>query len=653
MRAHDFLQQAFGARRVRLPSLAARVQRGSVVVSAAIALSALLIVLIGTELGYLFFMHREFQKGADLSAMAGAQAVEVDNCAPARQAALANATLNMPAGDPVTAAEVQCGHWNETTLAFAADTQPFNAVRVAISRTPALLMPALPGNAARAVSVQATAAQRHPQAALNIRSTLATVDTANSPLLNAVVGGLLGGNVSVSAAGWQGLVDTNVNLLTYLDQLAIALDVDAGNYDEVLQTEASVGTLLAAMATALQQGGSTAQVAVDALGLIVASANAASAQPLIKLGDLLGVQTGTPAAGLGVDLQVFQVLQGVVQLANGSGAVVANLPVNVPGVGAASVRLKVIEGPQVSGIGNPMLAALDPDGPNAIATRTAQFRALVTLEVPLLSTVSGLLNAVTQLLTPVTTLLNNVLTLNLQAIVGSILCFDCTQTRVVLVPEPVRVSIYVDAPATRATITDVDCTASARSLDVRTNTSLASLRVGQMTPAAEAAALANGPIPPIGPIPLMDTETRQCTTIIFTSCGSWTKYSRTGLMADTTVGATQNTLNYASPPEIGQPPAYQPVSATDIISSLSDTLSGLQLQTYRYVAGGNHLGALIGNATALVQAALSAVSAVVDALLAPVLDQLVNVLLSGLGIQLSQANVGAQLSCTRGVELVF
>lgn len=645
----------------RLPAIRRR-QSGSVVVTAAIAMSLIVIALIGTELGYLFFLKREFQKSADLAALAGATRLQASgDCAQARAAAIANASQNLPPEFAMTGADISCGRWDPATrptaphFGPAAATEPLNAVQVDLARTPALLLPGIPGNLARNVRVQALAAQRSPQAALNIRSSLLTVDSSKSALLNGTIGGLLGGNVSVSAAGYNGLIATDVNLLSYLDQLALDLNLGAGGYEQVLQTGATVGQLLTAMATVLQKNGSTAQATLDALGAIAGSANLAAAQPLLKLGELINVQTGTPAAGLDTNLQVFQLVQGAVQLANGKGAIAANLPVNVLGMGTATLQLKIIEPPQLSAIGDPTLAALDPDGPNGIRVRTAQFRALVTMDLPLLTTLSAVTTAIGNLLTPVTSLLNNVLTLNLQGIVGSILCFNCTQTQVVAVPEPVRLSVYLDGPSSTAKVVDVDCSSAAnKELGVRVNTSASSLQVGNTTPADEAAAMGNGAMPSISPIPVLDTNTRTCTTVVFTSCTAWAPYSRTGLKADTSVAAMQTDRSYANPPEINQAPAYQNVSSTDIIASLKGTLNGLQIQTYRYSATAtNHFGNLVGDATDLVNGAFSAVKGLVTALLAPLLDSLINALLSGLGIQLATADVGARLSCARGVELVY
>jgi uncharacterized membrane protein len=639
-----------------------RRQSGSVVVTTAIAMSLIVIALIGTELGYLFFLKREFQKSADLAALAGATRLQAGgDCAQARAAAIANAGQNLPPEFTLTGADITCGRWDPATrptaphFGPAASTEPLNAVQVDLARTPALLLPGIPGNLARNVRVQALAAQRSPQAALNIRSSLLTVDSGKSAILNGTLGGLLGGNVSISAAGYNGLIATDVNLLAYLDQLALDFNLGAGGYDQVLQTDATVGQLLNAMATVLQKNGSTAQATLDALNALVFAANLPTAQPALKLGELVKVQTGTPAAGLDTNLQVFQLVEGAVQLANGKGAIAANLPVNVLGMGTATLHLKIIEPPQLSAIGDPTLAALDPDGPNGIRVRTAQFRALLTLDLPLLSTLSSVTNAVANLLTPVTSLLNNVLSLNLQGIVGSILCFSCTQTQVVAVPEPVRLSVYLDGPSSTAKVVDVDCSSAAnKELGVRVNTSASSLQVGNTTPADEAAAMGNGAMPSINPIPVLDTNTRTCTTVVFTSCTAWAPYSRTGLKADTSVAAMQTDRSYANPPEIDQAPAFQNVSSTNVIASLEGTLNGLQMQTHRYSAGAtNHFGTLVGGATDLVNAASTAVKALVTALLAPMLDSLLNAVLSGLGIQLATADVGARLSCARGVELVF
>ena len=114
------------------PTTARIRQTGSIVINTAIALSLIVIALIGTELGYLFFMKRELQKTADLAAIAGASAVQPTDCTAARAAALANVAQNLAGFTPVAT----CGRWDPaqgTERNFAADQTAYNAVHVVIA----------------------------------------------------------------------------------------------------------------------------------------------------------------------------------------------------------------------------------------------------------------------------------------------------------------------------------------------------------------------------------------------------------------------------------------------------------------------------------------------------------------------------------------
>ena len=108
------------------------------------------------------------------------------------------------------------------------------------------------------LSATAVAAAPTPTvASLTVRSTLLTVDSTKSVALNALIGGLLGGKLQLDAVGWNGLINTDISLLKYLDALAIRLNVSAGNYDQLLKTDATVGQLV--------------QAAIDGIFLVEAS----------------------------------------------------------------------------------------------------------------------------------------------------------------------------------------------------------------------------------------------------------------------------------------------------------------------------------------------------------------------------------------------
>lgn len=650
-------------------------QSGSVVINSVIALSLLVIVLVGTELGYMFFVKRELQKTADLAALAGAQVLQGDSCTTATAAAIANAARNLPTGlAPVAADSVVCGHWDPASRPTAPHFGPpesgqkFNAVRVTINRTPALLLAGLPGNLPRPIGVDAVAAQKHPLAALNIRSTLVSVDDTQSPLLNAVFGGLLGGSLNLDAVGWKGLIDADVQLLAFLDELALELGIGAGKYDEVLAADATVGTLVQAMINALQRNGGTAQAAIDALGLVKIAANAAAAQPLLKLGTLLGVQAGTDAAGLDSGIQVFQLLQGVVQAANGKNGVAVD--VSLAGINAS---IKVIEPPQVSAVGDPTLAKLNPTGPDQIFVRTAQVRTFFSIDLPVLSGVSEVVNAVAAAATPITDLLNNLLSLNLVTGLTNILncLLGCTRdvTDIKILPVPLRLDIALDAGGGSSRVTDFDCTAGAKSLTAQTVTSIANLRVGSMgatAAIAKASAFSSSTLPAVSSLPIIDIGSQSCVLgplgIGKISCDTAHRKAfyggGLGMMADLPIGSSSQSQFFQDPPDLDAQPAYLAISTQNIVDSLSSTLSGLTNllapipPTAPVPSGG--LPGVLAALTNTLSSVIAALQNVISDLLGPLLDPLLKALLGDvLGTSLAKTEVGARLSCSKGAELVY
>jgi len=653
-----------------------RRQSGSVVVNAVIALSLLVIVLVGTELGYLFFLKRELQKTADLAALAGAQVLEGESCTAATAAAIANAAQNLPPGlAPVGTDSVACGHWDPISRPTAPHFGPpesgqrLNAVRVTINRTPALLLAGIPGNQPRPIGVDALAAQKHPLAALNIRSTLVSVDTTQSPLLNAVFGGLLGGSLNLDAVGWNGLINTDLKLLTFLDELALQLGIGAGKYDQVLATDVSVGTLIQAMINALQRNGSATQAAIDALNLVKIAANTAPAQPPLQLGDLLGVQAGTDASGLDTSIQLFQLLQGVVQAANGKNGVAAD--VNLAGINAS---IKVIEPPQVSAIGDPALAKLNPTGPDQISVRTAQIRTFLSISLPALDGVSNVINAVLALASPVTDLLNNLLSLNLVTGLTNILncALGCTKdvTDIKILPPPLRLDISLDAGGGASRVTDFNCAANAKSLTAQTTTSVANLRIGNMgatAAIAKANAFSSSAPPAVSPVPVIDIGSQKCAFGLLgvplpSSCDTAHRKAfyggGLGLKADLPIGSSTQPQFFQNPPELDGQPAYLAISTQNIVDSLNNTLSGLSnLLTVIPPTAPVSGGSLPGFLTALnntLSGVVAALQDVVSDVLSPLLDPLLTTLLGDvLGANLAKTEVGARLSCSKGAELVY
>jgi len=643
-------------------------QRGAIGLMAAATLSlAVVMLLLVVDTGRLYMEQRKLQRVVDNAALEAVS--RGGNCLPglsaasyAGQSAVRNGyivdasnTLATTCGTLVTAA---------TGLrTFAVDATQAAAVKVVASRTVTTsfaggvqaLFSGTPVSLNTMLNASAVAAKPQPTVAqLNIRSTLANIDTAQSNILNPLFSGLLGGNVNLTALGWDGLLNTDINLLKYLDQLAINLNVAAGNYTQLLNTQATVTQLIQAAATVVQLNGATAQV-ITALGqLQVAAINAAP----VKLGDILQLQTGTTSAGLDANLQLLQLIQGVVQLANSKSAVAATLPISVLGLANVTVRVKVIEPPQFSAIGDPARAKLNPTGADRIYVRTAQVRTLVSVSLPVLSGVTGLTNAVLGLVGGLTPTLNALLSLNLVSTLNSVLCLlgaGCEQLDPQLLPSP-QIDISLDAGGAKSYVTDYSCptgTTGTKSLTAHTITSIADLKLGKIDPTN---AFSSAAEPTVAPLALIDLGIVTCHKILLLgTCDPATHVpfgaGGIGIMLDTSVGQNSQDLvfssstPFATPANLKLPPSILPAAPTNnIVGSLSNTLAGINLIVYK-PQGSNPLGAIVTGVASLISDVTNRLLPVVTGVLSPLLDPLLNNLLKGLGINLMDVDVGANMTC--------
>ena len=323
-----------------------RRQSGSVAMLGAIWLMIAVICLATIDIGNVFWQKRELQKIADLAALAGASgALDQNSC---RTNAERNLTLNGSVVSELVTA--QAGHWDKSASPFfgsASKASEINACRVSFQRTvPFLFVFAAGAERGRQISAQATAMQSARIARLSVRSTLLTLDTEKSALLDAVVGGMLGGKINLGVAGWQGIANANISLLSFFDALAVRAGLNVGDYDQVVKTKVTLDKVMLAMLDALPQQGSLAAVnALNALALGVGNIQ-------IALQDILKLGTGLGSAALRTDVNVLDLVTTVAQLANSQNAAKVGVNLNL-GLVEVGLNLKVIEPPQ-SAIGDPV-----------------------------------------------------------------------------------------------------------------------------------------------------------------------------------------------------------------------------------------------------------------------------------------------------------
>ena len=626
-------------------------QRGAIGLVAAMTLGlALLFALLVVDSGRLYLEQRKLQRVVDTAALEAVS--RRGNCLPGLTAATfagQNAVRNAFVVGPSSTLTTTCGVLvtaASNLRTFAVDASQSAAIRVVATQVvPTSAVSALQGLfGGTAVSINtpltATAVAASPKptlAQLSIRSTLLSVDTARSNILNPLFSSLLGGNVNLTAVGWDGLVKTDINLLKFMDQLAIELGVTAGDYTALLQQQGSVTQFIQAAVKVAPINGATADVKAALASLQVGAINA----PPIKLGDILQLQTGTTAAGLDATVQLFQLVQAFVQLANKNSAVTAVLPVNVLGLLGMTTRVKVIQPPQFSAVGDPELAKVSPEfGVNRIYVKTAQVRALVAVDLSLINAVLQLVNS---LLSAV------VVTINTLLAPGCLLGGSCTQTDLQILPAGLNLDVGLEAGVGSSYVTDYACNLPTRkSLTATTEVTALKLKVGRIDPATWFSSLSS---PAPTPITLYDIGSLACQGHLLApmTCGARTPFAGGGaeIMIDSSVvGSKESNYVYDNPKDVNVAPIpLHSVAVSDVVGSLSGTLGGVKLKSYPVTLSSGLLGLVLGTLLSTLTQVFDLLTVAINGLLAPLVDPLLNSLLFNLGIDVNKVDVGFNLTC--------
>lgn len=364
-------------------------QRGSVAVSVVIAFSTLIILFVGTELGYLFYQKRELQKAVDLAALAGAQALDLTSCETARNAAKANANgssendalRNLPRGVTLGDGHVTCGHWNPEypdDKHFRANETNFNAVQVAITAEPPKLLPFFPGT--RHVQVEALAMVEEPKASFSAGSGVARLDAG---ALNLLLSMLLGTSVDLSLVDYEGIANANVNLLAMADALGLSL----GTMNDLANADVDLRELLTAAVSALPSSNDqhTADIAAgllnQLLNLPIALDIDSIAIHLLKTIDRPGLlnidlDTQDPRSALNGNVSLLNLLTTALQIANKDTALSLPASVNLSPLATVEAKVRVIEPPSIA-VGPPGYHA---DGTPRTVAHTAPVRVHLVVE---------------------------------------------------------------------------------------------------------------------------------------------------------------------------------------------------------------------------------------------------------------------------------
>lgn len=639
-------------------------QRGAIGLMAALTLGlALVFLLVVVDSGRLYLEERDLQRVADMAALEAS--TRNGDCAAGNTAtvyATASANRNdFTLPDPSRNLLVACGALTldaDNLRVFGADPSKSEAIRViashSVPQSVAGGVGALFGGAPRAATINLTAsavaALPPPQASLTLRSTMLSVDTSKSATLNALFGGLLGGNLNIDAAGWNGLVNTNISLLGYLNRLKVDLNLSAAGYDQVLGNTIAVSQLIQTAVNVLDPGGTFGATAtIASLQALKAAAGATT----VVLGNVLHVEAGSTVTALGTNLKVFDLIEAVVQLANKKNGLVATVPINLAGLAQITARVQILEPPQLSAIGNPKNAALAPLGPNRIYVKTAQVRTLLSVDLPILSAIQPLLEAAADLAGPLMDFLNDFFEPDLVSLLTCALGAACETPSIVPLSDTLRLDVALDVASANSYVTAYSCiSATNKSLTTNTSTSLVTLKIGKIDPNTAFGSNTSPPAVVVQPLKVIDIGVKTCRRILFLPVSCDPRIPGVGggidIMADTTVAQSANMLHvYSAPPatslpEMSQPPFYYSYSTSNIVSSLTDTLTNIKVNMY------GPTGSLVPGLGAVLNTVTTLLVNVINSVLSPLLDTLINTLLLSLGIDLNKVEVGANLSCHSG-----
>ena len=220
---------------------------------------------------------------------------------------------------------------------FEAGKLPYNAVQVSLKKQGTLyfagsiMAPPTLGTAA--------IASAQPQAAFSVGSRLASL---NGGILNALLGGLLGGNISLSVMDYNSLVSADVDVLSFTDGLATQLHLTGVSYSDVLASKATIGQIATAMAN-VPGLDHTAKIALQTMASSATNNVKIPLSTLVDLGSVGSLGLGQKPAGLSVDASALSMLTAAAALANGTNQVAVNLGATIPGLTSTTLSIAIGE----------------------------------------------------------------------------------------------------------------------------------------------------------------------------------------------------------------------------------------------------------------------------------------------------------------------
>ena len=312
---------------------------GSIAIMSALFMSLLLAGAgLAVDAGSLHLEKRTAQSAVDLAAIIAA--ANLDKPETAARGSIAANHISEVVDIVVTTGRYTADPAVVPSARFQANATPFNAVEVKLKKKGKQYFSQLFSSNPMFINVVGVAASS-AEATFSLGSRLLGV---HDGLPNKLLGGLLGGNVSLSINDYNALASADIKMFDFLNALATETHVTAGSYTDVLNSSADVGDVLSAIATVAGHNGD-AQAAAAAT-LLKSHSNAGSLaiplNKLVNLGTAGAVTLGQSSPGLNAAIAALDMINGAANVANGNKQVSIDLAGTVPGL--LSLKLDVAIG---------------------------------------------------------------------------------------------------------------------------------------------------------------------------------------------------------------------------------------------------------------------------------------------------------------------
>ena len=228
----------------------------------------------------------------------------------------------------------------------------------------------------------ASAACTTTGACLSAGPRLVSVDSTQSVLLNSLLGGMLGTDLSLSAADWNTLAQGNVNLLSFLTELQLQTGVSSPS--QALNANVTLGQVTAALGVGAQaQANLSLRSVLSTLGAQLSGAGAT-----VRVGDLVKVVTDSGNLAR-TTVNSLDMLTGLIQLYNRRNVLGTPKPIGISGglLGALGVVNSLQLYAQV------VEPAVYVCGPEGSTFHSAAIRVKLNLDLVTLAPVTSLLTA--------------------------------------------------------------------------------------------------------------------------------------------------------------------------------------------------------------------------------------------------------------------